>query len=900
VSLATGTRLGPYEVLGALGAGGMGEVYRARDTRLDRDVAIKILPQAFAADADRLARFEREAKTLASLNHPHIAQIHGIEDTAAGQALVMELVEGEDLSARIGRGALPLGDAIAVARQIAEALEAAHERGVIHRDLKPANVKLREDGMVKVLDFGLAKALDPSTGSNPDLMNSPTITSPATQLGMILGTAAYMAPEQAKGRAVDRRADVWAFGVVLYEMLTGRRAFDGADISEVLASVLKDTPSHDALPPGTPAAIRRLLRRCLEKNPAKRLDSMAAARLDLDEALDASEASGEPAGRAGGMSIARVAVIALAAAAAASLAGGAAVWRLTTPPPGPVQRLSIAPPKGGVLHLETNHQDVAITPDGSQVIYWNRTASGVNYFQIRPLAQFEGSILDAEPRARGMFLSPDGAWIGFQGGAPSGEGAALMKVAIGGGTPALVARLDANLRGASWGADDTILFATARTATGLHRVKAAGGTPEMLTTADGRNGEIDHLWPHLLPGGTHALFVIRRLNGPSDIGLLDLEARTWRVLVAGGTMPRYAPTGHIVYATGGMLNAIRFDLKTLATRGEPVRMVDGVVTKDSGAADFDISTTGTLVYMPGSVAAPRFGLTWIDRAGTRAPLAVEERQYRELRISPDGRRVAATIEETGTSLWVIDLERQTVSRLTPAGENGSSPVWSPDNRWLVYQRTPEGGDAGPGLFRIAASGTTAPEPLTAPPAGVRHTPTHWSADGRDIFFVETADRRVDVMRLTLESGTVTPVLSGPEGAGGGQLSPDGRWLAYVSQATGRFEVYIRPYPNVDDDRVQVTSSGARAPSWTSTGTELIVLDPDGDPLSIPVSAPGGRLTLGKPSRIVAIEETGRDGTLAIAPDGTRFLIRVRPDEASVGNEYRVVLNWFNELKARVK
>lgn len=899
MTLPAGDRIGHYTITAAIGAGGMGEVYRARDTQLDRDVAIKILPALFSQDTERLARFEREAKTLASLNHPHIAQIYGLEGFDGGRALVMELVDGEDLSDRIARGALPIDNALAIARQIVDALEAAHERGVIHRDLKPANIKVREDGHVKVLDFGLAKSMDPSGASGSAIMNSPTITSPATQLGMIIGTAAYMSPEQAKGRAVDRRADVWAFGVVLFEMLTGRRLFEGDEVTDVLASVLKDAPAHDTLPAHTPPAIRRLLRRCLEKDRAKRLDSMAAARMEIDDALGAREdvVAPRPSARIG---LGRAAAAIGATAVAASLLGGAAVWRSMLPEPPSVARFALSPPDGVPLRMETNHHDVAIARDGSRIVYWGHDAGGVNRLFVRPAGSFDTTVVDGGDGARGMFLSHDGAWIGFQAGGATGEGAALMKVPVGGGAPSLVARIDGNLRNGAWGADGMILYATHRTVTGLFRVRASGGEPEQLTTPNRAEGEIDHVWPSWLPGGTHALFAIRR-QGASDIALLDVASRTFRVLVKDGTMPSYATSGHLLYAHAGALNAVPFDLRRMEVTGERVRAIDGVVTKDSGAADYAVSEEGTLIYMPGTAATPRMQLLTVDRAGKRTALEAEHKQYRALKVSHDGRLAAVSIEDDySTGLWVLDFERLTLTRLSPPGISVTAPVWSPDDRFLAFGGIPVSAGSGfGGIYRVPVAGTALPELLLAnkDDASFRKVTTDWSPDGERLVFVDVAEGSAALMELHVTNRKVTELLNTPANDTAGTISPDGRWLAHVSTDTGRQEVYVRPYPNVGDDRIAVTSAGGRAPVWRSDGRELIVRDRSGNPVSVPVTYAGGAIRFGKPASLVVIRDTGA-GFAAPFPDGSKFLFASAGSSTDQAKEYRVVLNWFEELKAK--
>ena len=626
MALVPGARLGVYEVTAQIGAGGMGEVYRARDTKLDRAVAIKILPESFAHDPERLARFEREAKTLASLNHPNIAIIHGFEESNGVQALVMELVEGPTLADRIAQGPIPLADALPIAKQICEALEAAHEQSIIHRDLKPANIKVRDDGTVKVLDFGLAKALEPVTQGG-DAAASPTITSPAmmTGVGVILGTAAYMSPEQAKGRTADKRSDVWAFGCVLFEMLTAARAFPGEDVSDTLAAVLRGEPDWRTLPAKTPASIRRLLRRCLEKDRKRRLSDIGDARLEIDEALTmpGSDASTVPAtdSRKGWR---RAALAAAAALIVGGTAGGSAVWIATRPNQPDVVRTTIQTSGATALAISSRASGgLAITPDGSRVVY-----TAADQLVVRRFDQFEPTSLTGLGSPTQPFISPDGQWVGFF------DGLDLKKVAITGGPPVTVFR-DSNPSGgplgATWRADDTIVFAGSSVA-GLRRVSAAGGEVEALTTLDGARGEVRHVWPQFLPGGRALLFTIfyaGRAPDDARIAVLDLETGE-RTVLLNGRQARYLPSGHIVYGTEGTLRAVAFDLERRAVVGSPVPVLASVTRNQSagGAYEFAVAADGTLVYLTTSGVSPTTRtLVWVDREGRETPLGAEAQQY---------------------------------------------------------------------------------------------------------------------------------------------------------------------------------------------------------------------------------------------------------------------------------
>ena len=644
MALTPGTRLGPYEITAQLGAGGMGEVYRATDTDLGRDVAIKVLPEAFAHDTDRLARFEREARTLAALNHPNIAGVYGLEKspTEAGSsqagpyilALVMELVEGPTLAERITEGAIPVDEALPVAKQIAEALEAAHDHGIIHRDLKPANIKVRPDGTVKVLDFGLAKAMEPVGAGTSNASLSPTITTPAmTQAGVILGTAAYMSPEQAKGRAADKRSDVWAFGCVLYEMLTGRRAFDGEDMTDVLGAVVRLEPDWSALPSTVPPLVSTFLRSCLVKDRRQRVADLSAALFVLstaarfttsDSKTDIDAISRRAARR-------RIAAWSAAALVAGSAAAGSLTWVATRPDRPRVTRLTIAPPSAAALTLGGNTRDIAISPDGTRVVYLGN--NGTQLF-VRALDQLDPKPLTGPGSPAGPFFSPDGQWVGyFEVAAPS----TIMKVAITGGPPVLVCRLDGAARGATWGPDGTIIFATNTPSSGLQQVSAAGGEPTVLTKPNPQRGEIDHMWPEYLPDGSAVLFTIIPTTGPDNalVAVLDLQSRTQKILVRGGADAHYVPSGHLAYSASGTLRAVIFDVDRLEAGDMPVPVVSEVARTNVGAAEFDLAQNGTLAYVSGGGQFDARTLVWVDREGREEALGAPVRAYMYPRLSPD-------------------------------------------------------------------------------------------------------------------------------------------------------------------------------------------------------------------------------------------------------------------------
>ena len=813
--LSAGTRLGPYEILSALGAGGMGEVYRARDTKLDRAVAIKILPEAFAADTERIARFQREAKTLASLNHPNIAHIHGLEESKVGggvRALVMELVEGEDLAQRIARGAIPVAEALPIAKQMADALEAAHEQGIIHRDLKPANIKVRPDGTVKVLDFGLAKAMEPTGVASPSVSQSPTITTPAmTQAGMILGTAAYMSPEQARGKPVDTRADIWAFGCVLYEMLTGQRAFDGEGVSETLARVIEREPDWARLPATLSPALRTYMRRCLQKDPRQRVQAIGDVRLALEGAFET--AVPQTAAPAGVAEWRRVALVGVAATIASGAIIGTVVWVAMRPAPPRVSRLQLTPSGAAALSINWNDRDLAITPDGSRLIYVGN--QGTQIFvraldTLAPVAVFTGSVA-------GLFVSPDGQWIGFRDGL-----GVLKKVAVAGGPAVTLATIDtAGPSGATWGPDDTIIVATNSVDTGLQRVSAAGGPLTVLTRPDRAQGEADHFWPEMLPGGRAVLFTITSLTGSLDaaqVAVLDLQTGARRILVRGGSHAHYVSSGHLVYAAAGTLRAVPFDLARLETRGTPVTVVPDVVTTIRGGMNAVVAGDGTLAYVLGTVEGTPRTLVWVDRQDHETPIPAPPRPYLLPALSPDGTRVAVFANDQQRDLWLWDLRRTTLTRLTSTPGVDVVQVWTPDSRRLIFTSERAGVR---NLFWQAADGTGAVERLTESPD--TQYPTGVSPDGRRLIFADESPTTVnDVMMIELEGARrVTPLVQSPFAERNGIISPDGRWLAYEANDSGRFEIYVRPFPDVNSGHWPVSTNGGTRPIWTRSGQELV-------------------------------------------------------------------------------
>jgi len=906
--LAAGTRLGPYEILSALGAGGMGEVYRARDTKLDRAVAIKILPEAFAADTERIARFQREARTLASLNHPNIAHIHGLEESSGVRALVMELVDGENLAQRIARGAIPVGEALPIAKQLADALEAAHEQDIIHRDLKPANIQVRRDGTVKVLDFGLAKAMEPAGPASPGASQSPTITAPAmTEAGMILGTAAYMSPEQARGNPVDKRADIWAFGCVLYEMLTGHRAFDGQSVSDTLARVIEREPDWARLPAALPPALGTYIRRCLQKDPRQRVQAIGDVRLALEGAFETagSQTAAPNIAARGRRRVAGVAVAALIAGGAIIGTLGWVAMRQAEPTPPPVSRLQVTSSGSSALSLFWNNRDLAVTPDGSQVIYVGNR--GTQLFvraldSLVPVAVFTGGIVN------GPFASPDGQWIGF------GDGRGLLKrVPVTGGPAVTIATLDtAGLAGATWGPDDRIIVATAAVETGLQQVSAAGGPMTVLTRPDRAQGEADHFWPEMLPGGRAVLFTIAALTGglnAAQIAVLDLETGMRKILVRGGSHAHYVSSapgsskrgeregGHLVYAAGSALRAVPFDLARLETSGPSVTVVPDVVTTINGGVDAVVAANGTLAYVPGSERTPRT-LAWVDREGRETPIPIPPRPYLLPALSPDGTRVMVFGNDQEYDLWLWDFGRTTLTRLTLTPGVDGIGVWTPDSRRVIFVSERTGVR---NLFSVAADGSGAVERLTDSPN--TQYPTAVSHDGRYVIFTEAAPSTADdVMMMELDgSRRVTPLVRSPFDERNGSVSPDGRWLAYEANDSGRVEVYVRPFPNVNSGRWTVSTNGGTRPIWTRNGQELFYVSPTGALMRVGVER-------GLSWEATTSTQVVKEGyytipqwwglSYDISADGQRFLMLKEggPDGTAAPPSIIVVQNWAEELK----
>jgi eukaryotic-like serine/threonine-protein kinase len=895
--LSAGSRLGVYEIVAPLGAGGMGEVYRARDTKLSRSVAIKILPDAFAADPERLARFEREAKMLAALNHPRITALHGMEEAGSRHFLVMELVEGETLAEALSAESsrrLDVDEALAIGRQIAEALEAAHEQGIVHRDLKPANIKRRPDGTIKVLDFGLAKAFEPSSGIRADVTASPTITTPAmTHLGMILGTAAYMSPEQAKGRTADKRSDVWGFGCVLYEMLAGRRAFEGDDVSDTLATVLKGEPDWTALPSDLPYGIRTLIQSCLRKDRQERIGDFATVRFLLNQPSEVSspEARSRPLPRP----VWKRAMPLLASLLIGAALATAVLWKWrATAPAATVTRFVITLPAGQQLQLA--RQSVNISPDGTRIVY---AADGRLY--TRMLSDLEPrTIPGAEPAINPVF-SPDGQSLAFW------SDGMLKRISVSGGTPVTICQIGTAPSGIVW-TDEGIVFGQA--GTGIMRASAIGGNPQAIVSLNPAEA-LGH-GPQMLPDGDTLLFTLaeRRVPETADpwenahVVVQSLKTGARKTIVEHGTDARYVATGHVVYMVGGTLFGAPFDLRKLAVTGGAVPIVEGVsrvAAATTGSAHFAFSDSGTLVYVPGPVSAAQTSLLLSDRQGASEALKLPPGLYMYPRVSPDGRYVAfETADRKEVQVAIFELSGASAVRRLTFGGNNRYPTWSADGHHVAFQSDREG---APAVFRESADGGVAERLTTAEP-GTSHVPESWSSTGDTLLFSVKKGLEFSLWTLDLKDRKTAPFrdvksMVFPTNAA---FSPDGRWVAYQIGESGAGEAitFVEPFPPTGT-KYQVGRGGR--PQWSRDGTELFYVPNPGQFLAVAVRTRPS-LTFASPvslPRRFGLADPANARPYDIAPDG-RIIGSGMPPTAggSPGSgQMHVVLNWVEELKARV-
>jgi len=909
--LNPGTRLDTYEITSQIGEGGMGEVYRARDASLNRDVAIKVLRSLIANDPDRLARFKREAQALASLNHPHIAQIFGLErsDALSSAFIVMEFVDGEELAERIRRGPLPIDVALPIARQIAEALEGAHEQGIIHRDLKPANIKIKPDGTVKVLDFGLAKASDPAMSSSASLMNSPTLSMHATAAGIILGTAAYMSPEQARGRAVDKRADLWAFGCVLFEMLTGQRAFGGDDVTDTIVAVVSKDPNWQALPASTPLGIRRLLAHCLEKDPKKRLDSAAAARIEIDEAIAPGTATSlvvEPVAAsrpfpwsqaiAWTMAVVAIGVAGWESRSRAGSTAPTAVYASIDAPPGFVLGEDDA-----IVPLPTRNP-LAFTPDGRSIVVQAAKAGKPQLF-LRSLDSPDARPIAGTEDARVPFVSPDGKWVGFW---TANE---LKKVPIDGGTPTTICPVPAILGpyGATWGSGDVIVYADNESRR-LFRVSSNGGTP--VAISEHPPAQRRHIEPWFLPDGKRVLFSDASIMNAGDVRLMvqSIDGGSPVLVQALATHGRALPNGRLAFLRVGTLLTAPFDAATATTRGEPVAAMGSVMQSgirgrfdaDVGGGMLDVSSTGTLAAirgpLTGSVLTP---LAWVDRQSHVTPAAPAQGAPHGgtvwARISPDQSRIIVAIQTPmKRETWIVDRTRDVWTPCNNCADDFGSVAWSHDGRHMAATH-----DAGLSIHTVDAS---APDEELVHEDNRLLLVAQWLPDGRIIYLSGDGATKFEIK--VLEPGSHTGRTIVPMGVGNDpNVSPDARWLAYVTPQNGDDVVMVQAFPG-PGPRMQVSAGAGTNPAWSADGRTLYYIGRGtsnrSETIMMAVDVRSGdTFEAGKPHELFRRAESQRCGIMRcydVSADGSRFLFS---DKASSVREtvsrFDLILNWTATL-----
>jgi serine/threonine-protein kinase len=878
----TGRRLGPYEIGSLIGAGGMGEVYRAHDTTLGRDVAIKILPAAVVNDQDRRARFEREARVLAALSHPHIAAIYGFEDRDGIHALILELVEGQTLADRLRSGAMPLQDALAIARQIADALDAAHDKGIVHRDLKPANILLGTDDVVKVLDFGLAK-----TGGTAasDLTHSPTITAVGTADGDLLGTAPYMSPEQARAKNTDKRTDIWAFGCVVYEMLAGRAAFRGDTVSDVLVAILDREPDWTALPQNTPPAVTRLLQRCLEKEPKRRLHDIADARIEIEDAIaaPAPAVAASPPRPSTARLAASVVVAALAGAALAAIG----FHFMLRPAPAAVTRFTITLPP----HLEVR-DSMALSPDGRTLVYAATDESGSRLYR-RSLDALESVPIRGSDGGGSPFFSPDGASVGFT------RTRALLRVPVAGGAPTVLR--EERILGATWLPGDTIVFANA---SGLMRIPASGGEARRITAV--QPGEIEHHSPTAVPGGRAVLFTVH--TGARDAQRLEAVSLDTgvRTQITQGSGAKFLPTGHIVFAfqRSESLWAAPFDAAHLRLAEPPRPAIDGIRISDGWNPAIAVGANGSLAYATGRTSSS-YGirtLVWVDKTGREEPIDAPARAWWWPQISPDGRRLGLHImDPANMDAWIYELAHGPLVRVTFNPAQDGYPVWTRDGKRIVYWSNQGGGLRS---LRVRSADLSDSEQLLITERGSLD-PFSWSADGKLLVFQRNSpDSHMDIGAVSIDPPhEVTMLIDGPSDEAYPAVSPDGRWIAYQSNQSGRWEVYVQPFPALGS-RWQVSTQGGMAPQWDPAGRELFYRNGRAV-ITVPIAGSDTTFTYGNPRTLFEgayandVLDPGNGPTYMLSPDGRRFLMmKAQPPPAgSPGQtEIVVILNWADELQ----
>jgi len=886
MTVAAGTRLGVYEVISLLGAGGMGEVYRAMDTKLRREVAIKVLPPKFVHDRERLARFEREARLLAALNHPNVAALYDLETWDETQFLVMELVSGVGLREKLHGEPLSVREALTIFHQIALGLEAAHQKGIVHRDLKPENVKITPENVVKVLDFGLAKAFEPEAAPG-DPLEAPT-GSFKSAAEVVLGTLAYMSPEQARGHTVDKRTDVWAFGCCLFEALGGHHPFARETASDIVAAVLSVEPDWDELPRNTPRGIKSLVRRCLRKDANHRLHDIADARIEIGEALALAGSSPYevPLRRRWQRAIPWISTAVLAVALGGVLWRGGARGPASSPA---VRRFSILLPPTAPLALGSAPA-LALSPDGTRLVYVGQRGDKSQLY-LRTLEQVEPTAIPGTEAGSAPFFSPAGDWLGF-----FADGK-LKKVPLMGGPPVVVAE-GPTPRGAAWGAGDAIAMAPLATG-GLQLLYGSGGAPKSISTLDGERPQKSHRWPMFLPGGKD--LVITTWDGSRfDVELLRLETGARKLLIEDASDARYAPTGHLVFLRGTALFAAPFDLRRREVTGEPVQVLDAVrADAPSGAAFFTFHADGMMVYVPaGSASEVNPGtarLFGVDRNGAAKALAEIRRAFQLPRLSPrEGNRLLVTVSEgERTDLWVYDLARGTLSRLTYEGANAAG-IWTPDEKRVTFSS-----DRG-GVFNLywqPADGGRAVERLVTSPRP--QFPVSWSPDGQTLAVTEVhPSTGLDIWTLSLKGPRkLEPFLVTTFSESGAKFSPDGRFIAYVSNESGQDEVYVRGYP--DGEKLQISDGGGTEPVWSKAGQELFYRNRDWlMTVSIETAT---QLAPGKPRFLLEAPYDAAgpgDANYDVTPDGRTFVV-VQSEQESTTTELGVILNWFEYLTGRV-
>jgi eukaryotic-like serine/threonine-protein kinase len=890
MSLASGTRLGPYEILAPIGAGGMGEVYRARDTRLDRSVAIKILPSHLSSDSTLRQRFEQEAKAVSSLNHPHICALYDVGHQDGTEFLVMEYLEGETLAHLLEKGPLPLAHVLKYGVEIADALEKAHRQNIVHRDLKPGNIMITKSG-AKLLDFGLAKAAVPLTTA-ATLTAAVTRTTPVTQPGTIVGTFQYMSPEQIEGKELDGRSDIFSFGAVLYEMLAGQRAFPGKSQLSVASAILEKEPAPiSTIKPMTPPTLDHAIRRCLAKDPEERWQTARDLALELKwNAESGSQATSAPTGASKGIR-ARWQETLLWGVVSALLAGitGFAIWNLKPSPPRPVSRTVITLPLGQRL-AGLDQPALAFSPDGTHLAYV-AVQGGTQQLYLRAMDSLDARPILGTEGAVGPFFSPDGQWLGFF------TGTKLKKISVSGGAAQTLG--DATLaHGESWSNQGTIAFSPA-TASFLQQVSEGGGPLQPLTRLE--PGEVSHRWPEFLPGGKAFLFVASTSSfnwtTNSQVAVQALGTGERRNLIQGATHPHYASSGHLVYAQGGSLMAVPFDAQGLAVTGAAVPVVENVShAPTAGAAQYSISTTGSLVYVPGGVQADQRKLVWVARNGAEQRAAAPERAYMLPRISPDGQRVAVGTTETETQIWLYDPSREALTRFTFEGNVNLNATWTPDGKRIAFQSGKEG---PPNIYWQRADGSGGLERLTT--SEYPHVPMSWSPDGQLLAFIEVnPSTQRDIWILRMSDRKAQPFLKTRFDESVPRFSPDGRWLAYVSNESGHYEIYVQPYPG-PGGKWQISTEGGTEPVWNHSGRELFFRS--GDKMMVVDIATQPSFAAGKPRMLFQGPYERSPATSPnydVSPDGQRFLMLKPADTGeSAPTQINVVLNWFEELKRRV-